>query len=300
MVSAPIEFAEVAPLWEKTYSANFRIDEEIWQRNMVHHPAVVASLRGTGWIAVLKGPVPDYGGNPGHFHLAALAFDSPAAGQEAVSKAVNKATELGAKSLAFGQDGDHIWPGVPHDHPHVIAALESGGFTIGGSVDDLQRDLTGYTPRDAAAISPGLRPAGQSDERGLLEYFTREFPGRWRVDVMQQFHENAARVMVWEVDGAIEGHALIQTSDTHHPIGGAVWRNDLGPQWGALGSIGVSARLRGGGSGGRLLDASLLELSRRQVRECIIDWTGLSAFYEKYGFKITRKYQSASLTLGTP
>ncbi len=300
MAAAPIEFAEVGPLWEKTYSPSFRIDDEIWRQNMVVHPAVAASLRGPGWIAVLKGPVPEYGGDANRFHLAAIAFDSPDSGQAAAKAAVQSATGLGATSLSFGQDGDHIWPGVPHDHPHLIAALESAGFTIGGTVDDLQRDLANYSPRDPAAISPEFRPAGTSDESGLMDYFTREFPGRWRVDVMQQFQENPARVMVWEVDGNIEGHALIQTSDTHHPIGGAIWRNDLGPNWGALGSIGVSARLRGGGSGGRLLDASLLELSRRQVRECIIDWTGLSAFYEKYGFTITRKYQSASLTLATP
>lgn len=300
MTASSTEFADLSRLWAITYADRFRIDEEIWRRNMVDHPAVVASPRGAGWVAVLKGSVTEYGGDATRLHLAALAFNSPDLAETAVRAAIHEAEILGAQTLTFGQDGDHIWPGVPDDHPVLTQVLTSAGFQIGGSIVDLQRDLCDYHPRDPGALSLEYRPAQPSDGAALLDYFTREFPGRWRADVMQQFHENPSRVMVWEVNSQIEGHALIQTSDTAHPIGGAIWRNDLGPNWGALGSIGISARLRGGGSGGRLLDAGLIELQHRNVRECIIDWTGIGPFYEKYGFAVARKYQSASLTLVTP
>ena len=294
-----ITFAQARPLWEQTYQPRFWIDEGIWQQNLQNHSAVVATHLADGAFSVVKRPVPEYGGDSTRFHLAAIAFESVASGVAVAMAAEREAQELGAQTLAFGQDGDHIWPGVPEEHPHLTEVLEAAGFTLGGTVVDLQRNLADYHPRDSAANSPEFRPAMPCDETALFQYFMREFPGRWRVDVMEQFRENPSRVMVWEIDGTIEGHALIQTSDTHHPIGGAIWRNDLGPNWGALGSIGIAAGRRGNGSGGRLLDASLMELRNRKVAECIIDWTGIGPFYEKYGFAVTRKYHSASLTLAS-
>jgi predicted N-acetyltransferase YhbS len=97
--------------------------------------------------------------------------------------------------------------------------------------------------------------------------------------------------------GDIHGFASIQGPGTQFPIGGAVWRNDLGENWGALGPIGVSQQVRGEGWGGALLSAGLLELKARGTKQCIIDWTTLGEFYGKHGFEKTRLYRSAKLTI---
>jgi GNAT superfamily N-acetyltransferase len=296
-----MSFEDVRRLWAATYAPEFEIDESIWTRNVVQHPTLVEVFENDHAMAAIKSTRFEYGGDENRFHLAALAFDDRAAG-EAILKQVTAwaSSQAATVSLTFGQDSDHIWPGVPVDHSELSELLMGAGFTAGSEVVDLQRDLVGYLPRDPGCDAAEYRVATAEDESGMFEYFDREFPGRWRFDVMQQFYEDPARVFLWAPDGEVHGHALIQQDGTDHPIGGAVWRTSLGPNWGALGSIGVSADRRGGGSGGRLLDAALQDLSRRGCRETIIDWTGLAAFYEKYGFEIRRRYYSATFIPQVP
>jgi predicted N-acetyltransferase YhbS len=300
-----MSFEDVRRLWSATYAPEFEIDERIWTRNVIQHPTLAEFLDDDHAVAAIKSTRFEYGGDENRFHLAAFAYDDRAAGQALLKQVTDWLAQQGASvggpvSLTFGQDSDHIWPGVPLDHAELTDLLSNAGFTTGGEVVDLQRDLAGYEPRDSGCEAPEYRVATGADEAAMFEYFDREFPGRWRFDVMQQFFEDPARVFLWAPDGEVHGHALIQQDGTDHPIGGAVWRTSLGPNWGALGSIGVSVDRRGGGSGGRLLDAALFELSRRGCRETIIDWTGIAALYEKYGFEIRRRYYSATFIPPVP
>ncbi len=98
----------------------------------------------------------------------------------------------------------------------------------------------------------------------------------------------------------VDGFALIQGDGCLDPIGGAVWRVDLGSNWGSLGPIGVSKDLRGRGSGHALLGKALEHLRNQGRRRCIIDWTGLVSFYGAHGFEVTRTYQYMSLNLEEP
>ena len=98
-------------------------------------------------------------------------------------------------------------------------------------------------------------------------------------------------------EGELHGFALLQDKSTPRPIGGAVWRMDLGDDWGSLGPIGISRSVRGRGFGDGLLASSLLELRRRGCRRTIIDWTTLADFYGKHGFVPTRTYRRTTLSL---
>jgi predicted GNAT family N-acyltransferase len=91
--------------------------------------------------------------------------------------------------------------------------------------------------------------------------------------------------------------ALIQDSAQKLFICGAVWHLSLGEHWGALGPIGVSEAQRGAGHGGRLLQGALAELKHRGGRRCRIDWTTLTEFYGKYGFKVSQTYETFDLAL---
>jgi len=95
----------------------------------------------------------------------------------------------------------------------------------------------------------------------------------------------------------LDGFALIQDWQNKTPIGGAVWRNDLGEKWGSLGPIGVSKSIRGHGYGHALLGEALMELKKRGAQRTIIDWTGLIDFYGKHGFETARTYKSMTLLL---
>jgi predicted N-acetyltransferase YhbS len=95
----------------------------------------------------------------------------------------------------------------------------------------------------------------------------------------------------------VVGFALIQNKAHRAPIGGAVWRNSLGSEWGALGPIGVAAEYRGIGLGHGTLGKALEHLKGLGVRRCIIDWTTLKDFYGRHGFEVTRNYKSCNLRI---
>ena len=59
----------------------------------------------------------------------------------------------------------------------------------------------------------------------------------------------------------------------------------------------MSAGLRGQGFGSALLDAGLRRLHNNGVNGCIIDWTGISEFYAKFGFSKYRQYWHMMKTL---
>ena len=156
---------------------------------------------------------------------------------------------------------------------------------------DLERDLNGYqpTPFDRAEF----RYLRANDLPALTEFFEREFPHRWRYDVIRKFslEEPGSSVFGMFVNGNLEGFALLQQAGCVCPIGGAVWHRSLGPNWGSLGPIGISEKIRGQGLGGALLDHALGQLAQDGAAQTIIDWTNLIDFYGKYGFEVTRTYR---------
>ena len=160
----------------------------------------------------------------------------------------------------------------------------------GERVWDVARDLRDYVstrhPSDAA-----IRPARPDDETALLEFFTCEFPNRWRFE-FQEFLRGGGRISDWMIlttASGVEGFAKLCFEDSVTPIN-RVYPYKLPRPWGQLGPIGVSADARGKGYGGALLDAALCHLRDRGVRGCVIDWTDLVNFYARFGFKPYREY----------
>jgi GNAT superfamily N-acetyltransferase len=133
----------------------------------------------------------------------------------------------------------------------------------------------------------------------MVRFFEREFPGRWRYDMLWKVEKEGSYhgIVGLIYKGEVHGFASIQDQSTRFPFGGGVWRQDLGAHWGSLGPIGVSQSVRGFGWGGALLAAGLMELQRRGVQRCIIDWTTLADFYGKHGFEKSRIYRSAKLII---
>jgi predicted N-acetyltransferase YhbS len=176
----------------------------------------------------------------------------------------------------------------------------------GAEVFDLERDLRGYEAhRTTGAGSQDsvdgtdCRQCQESDLPSLETFLRREFPGRWTYDTLAKVEAEGRCEFVQGlfVEGRLEGFAITQDASHRMPIGGAVWRNDLGPNWGSLGPIGISKSGRGKGLGDALLASALLDLKSRAVRRCIIDWTTLGDFYGRHGFLPTRRYRTMSLGL---
>jgi GNAT superfamily N-acetyltransferase len=157
---------------------------------------------------------------------------------------------------------------------------------------DVARDLADYAAMyGRAPTETHIRSAQPEDEKALLDFFFREFPGRWRYE-FQEFLRERGRVsdyLLLLTARGIDGFVRITLEDSERPLD-RFYMHRLPRPRGQLGPIGVSASVRGKGYGRALLDAALCQLRDGGVRGCVIDWTNLVDFYAKFGFKPYRRY----------
>ena len=159
---------------------------------------------------------------------------------------------------------------------------------------DLQTDLALRPIPHECAIAP----ATSADLPDVLDFMQREFAGRWTYELREHIRElqRPGEFVLLRMAGAVEGFAHITFEDSQRPIE-RWYMHGLPRPWGQLGAIGVSARLRGSGCGGALLSGGLAHLRAEGVRGCVIDWTNLTDFYAKWGFRKHRQYVMATINL---
>ncbi|MBX3120330.1 MAG: GNAT family N-acetyltransferase [Fimbriimonadaceae bacterium] len=295
-----------AELWNRNHPAKYAICPELIRLNTVdsglYDPgASVAELdddgRLIGYIVVkrsasclYKGPDPDVA------HLSAAVFDDPTVGIDLFAHAKKMLLNRGLYQVSFGQDVRHFWPGCPADCAALNSFLTVSGFQAESEAVDLERDLSDYSPPTSClkALEKGtsVRPLSMEDLGELSTFLEATFPGRWKADTLWKINAENRADFVYGlfVEGKIKGFAVTQDWTHHSPIGGGVWRIDLGENWGALGPIGIAPEQRGSGLGGALLGSALQGLKDRGARKTIIDWTTLTEFYGKHGFEVTRRY----------
>jgi GNAT superfamily N-acetyltransferase len=297
------DFSKLAEIYNGFAPPKYRIDAELLRLKTVENPvfdwgascieddhAFIAVKRSAA--SLYKGPFQDIA------HVTILGFNDPHSMIDRMNETKRCLRDRGVQELFFGTDTGHFFPGVPTDFPALRDFLIIGGFTEGGEAHDMERDLKDYECKVPIPAGDVFRPLVESDLPELDSFLGREFTGRWRYDVIQKAAaEGPGTVFGLFVEDKCEGFALLQWDPSKLPIGGAVWRNDLGEHWGSLGPIGVSAHLRGRGSGNALLGKALEHLRDKGTRRCIIDWTGLVDFYGAHGFEVTRTYRYMSLDL---
>ncbi|MGV3618929.1 MAG: GNAT family N-acetyltransferase [Fimbriimonas sp.] len=303
-----VDFDRLARFWNGFYPERYRIDAELLRQKTVECPAFdwgasgveVADGEILGFAILKKAATALYEGpDKDTAHLAALAYREPQFGVDLMSDVKRLLRNRGTNRLVFGADANHFFPGCPTDCPSIQGFLMVEGFEATGEVADLERDLSNYENPYPGSEGDEFRRLASHDMASLEAFLNHEFPGRWQYDTMHQVGIQGPETVFGLLrNGKVEGFALLQDSSQRQPVGGAVWRNDLGAGWGSLGPIGVSKSLRGKGSGGALLGHALADLRDRGVRQCIIDWTTLLEFYGKHGFEPTRRYRSLSLRLG--
>lgn len=231
-------------------------------------------------------------------HISALAFTDAEAGVDAMAHVKEILRNRGTTKLHFGQDNLHIFPGCPLDAKGLDLFLTVEGFERGSECVDLERDIKDFQFEEPSNEKCEFRPLLESDRDSMLRFFESTFPSRWRYDVLQSISNDGIQHSVYGllIEGKVQGFALLQDHETANPIGGGVWRESLGENWGSLGPIGIAKQVRGKGLGRALLAHGLKELQSRGVQRCIIDWTTLVDFYGQFGFQPTRKYVAMTLS----
>jgi GNAT superfamily N-acetyltransferase len=311
------DFPALVDCWNAFYPEKFALDAEMLRLKTVDSKvfdwgasAFEADDHGQvqGFIAVKRSANPTmfHGPDPDAAHVAAFAYRDRIVGSGLLEQAKSILHQRGNTKIVFGADADHLLPGCPKEMTGLCDFLTIMGFQLAGEQVDVERDLQSYEP-DPKHLAPldardvESRPAKRADLPALRRFLEREFPGRWTHDVMLKAEdEDPGLIETLWVEGDCEGFALTQFAGlTKRPIGGAVWRLSLGENWGSLGPIGVSDKLRGRGLGTALLAKGLQSLKARGACQTIIDWTTLVDFYGGQGFQVNRTYRSAHLPLDT-
>lgn len=215
-------------------------------------------------------------------------------GQALLAQVETWLSGLGCDYAQLGGSLRPFAPGLPVELKQD-AFFRSAGYRMragDGGIWDLASNLAEYQPPASVEEAPcAVRPAQPGQEADLLAYLAREFAGRWHY-TCREFLNDGGRVsdfmLLWAESG-IEGFCQLTFEDSARPLE-RFYPYQLPRPWGQLGAIGVSAGLRGQGFGSTLLDAGLRRLHNNGVNGCIIDWTGISEFYAKFGFSKYRQY----------
>ncbi len=238
------------------------------------------------------------GQDPKRAHLTALLNPTSAT----LSATMDNLKGAGFETVVIGMDPDHILPGCPLAFDHLLKVLIKFGFEPGGTYFDTERDLLGYeAPCELNRNDGKFKDCESIALASLEEFFQREFPGRWRHDVMRKvsLDGDLRDVFVFEREGKIHGFAMTQCQTSKRKISGAHWSLALGENWAALGPIGISKDFRGQGLGDQMLGFALNQLQSRGARRTIIDWTTLDHYYGKHGFRKSHQYCSLTYDLRT-
>jgi predicted N-acetyltransferase YhbS len=302
------DFDALTSLWNEFFAERYHVDPAILRFNTVESPTFDWGASGiagdpkapTAFLVVKKSPASLYRGpDPDQAHLACVAYRGVNEAIDLMADAKRMLINRGICRIQFGRDSRHFFPGCPTDCGNLRDFLMIEGFVGDDEQVDLERDLGSYKNTFEMPEGCEARPVQPDDVPFLTGFLDREFPGRWAYDVRQKMELEGRCDFVHGLfrDGKIVGFALLQDSSHRCPIGGAVWRRDLGEDWGSLGPIGVGRAERAKGCGHALLGASLERLRDCGIRRCIVDWTTLKSFYGRHGFEPARTYEGKALGL---
>lgn len=302
------DFKALTELWNSFYPPQFAIDEDIFKLNTVESQVFdwgassyeEVDGKVLAFAAFKRSANPTLFGGPelDQAHLSAIAYVEPQIGLELLADSKRLLRNRGVNTLIFGQDAGHFFPGCPEEMKALCSFLMVEGFVGEAEPCDVERDISTLEYSEEIPEGSVIRRLENSDAEALEKFMIAEFPGRWRYDVQRKSRVEGPQCIVGLfLKGEMMGFALTQDWRNKEPVSGGVWRKSLGLNWGALGPIGVSKKLRGKGFGTLLLGYALLAQKEEGVKQCIIDWTTLLDFYGKFGFEVTRRYHALSLRL---
>ncbi len=303
---APRVHADAAELWTRACGATFALS----QKTLAYNTRPCSGAVQAGRFAVVNGQRVGFvlasvlqndprAVSPQDGWIDAIAV-APEFQKRGIGRALLKWAEQwlraqGCTSARLGGSLRPFAPGVPSElgsadffRAHEYAARDASAETW-----DLGLDLREYiSPAFVRAENVTLQSADENDADALHAFLEREFPGRWRYELEQHLADGARISDYWilESERGIDACCIMTLEDSQRPIE-RFYPSPLPRPWGQTGSIGVSADRRGAGYGSALLDAALRNLRKHGVRGCIIDWTDLPAYYERFGFKRQRSYQ---------
>jgi predicted N-acetyltransferase YhbS len=188
-----------------------------------------------------------------------------------------------SKIVVGGEPGNYFVPGILQGDGESRSFFVRSGYEVSG-----QEILNMRAPLVANSLLDGendalVRRATPADRSGVFAFVERVFGRLWGFEIDRVFATEPITLFLYGLNGSIEGFSA-------HDV------NNRG--LGFFGPTGVDPTLRGAGTGGKLLLASLRDLARSGYREAIIPWVSSVRFYaDRCGARVSETFIGYSKTL---
>ena len=197
------------------------------------------------------------------------------------------------EEIKIGADIRNFFPGVPADFDHLTDEwLIKRGYTSLRTT----HDLINTTPFELPLRNHNIQfsVGTKQDEAGIIELLNT-FSHRWAHQGIRYFEQggDGREYVVAKDKGKVIAFARINDRKTDAEGYSITWY----PRFinlGGIGPLGVLTEYRHLGLGYDIVAYAIKEMLNRGMIELMIDWTGLTTFYQQFGFEVWKTYQYMS------
>ena len=301
------DLKEAGDLWNRCFSKAYKVDafllgQKLWTDPSFYGPASLACkkdgrLAGAIVCKLSDNRMPEYQNTA---WLSTL-FVAPEERQKSIGstlfqKAEVALREAGVIKVLAGGELNNFFSGIPEPSEASRGLFTKMGFTLNTEehydlmANASQIDFESLPLKYNKSQAYLTRPYQPEDRKALESFFDSEFPGRWKLEIMDFIEGggNPEHLLVLVNESQVKGFCKIHVCEKASGMG-----LYLGSSWGSLGPVGIALELRGSGFGNRLLRDSLVYLKQQGAGNVNIDWTILKGFYGQFGFQPWRTYLGA-------
>lgn len=199
----------------------------------------------------------------------------------------------GMQEILLGKDPWHYFPGVPLES--CEGWFDKRGYHSFGKEFDLLCKYDGEGAKELPSL-PHVEFSllKHEDKDAFLGFLHRCFPGRWEYEALHYFQKggDGREFAVLKKENKIIGFSRINDSTSPLIAQNVYWAPLFSEELGGVGPLGVDSNERGNGYGLAIVQAAIAFLRNRDVKNIIIDWTGLVDFYRKLDYEVWKGYTS--------
>lgn len=202
------------------------------------------------------------------------------------------------EKILVGSDIDCFFPGIPNDFDNVgDVFFRNKGYNVNYYTHDLISSINNTNTNIINTFNTKYeyRYATKEDKEKVYDFFERCFYGRWYYECIEYFENGEIEeeyLIVLDRDKVI-GFLRTNKNRISKISYNIMWRDRFNNLLG-LGPLGVDKEYRNQGIATNLLLKALEIAKKEGFSNCLIDWTGLLEYYQKFGFETWKCYQYAN------
>jgi len=197
------------------------------------------------------------------------------------------------RKLVIGKDIYNFFPGVPTDFDNLTDVwLEKRGFTGYRYTHDLiSYNAISYPLKNEDVIYEYCK---ENRKEELINFMLKNKWGRWALEVEEYFNKKTLKdensFIIGLKNNKIISFVKVNTSNMDMVPYNVMFQNRF-EKLGGIGPLGVDGDERKSGLGVDIVSVAITKLKEKNVKEMIIDWTGLLELYSKFGFEVWKSYK---------